>query len=205
MRAGAAAVASDRGGLRSQAVLLALQVGLSVTLLDVTALFGASFARVLNVDRGFTAERVLAVDIALPAARYADEPARQAIYDRLLAAVHSLPGVEGATTTSMLPLRGQGQIDFIAPEGSTLPRSGLPNANFRFVAPEFSGRLASRCSAAARSPTRSAIRSAPRPPSSPHRPPRVCGPARIPSANDSAAASTPSRASRWWAWSAMRA
>jgi predicted permease len=137
LRAGAAAVASDRGGLRSQAVLLALQVGLSVTLLVVTALFGASFVRVLKVDRGFTAERVLAVDVALPATRYADEPVRQATYDRLLAAIHTLPGVEGVTTTSMLPLRGQGQINFIAREGSTLPRSELPSANFRFVAPEF--------------------------------------------------------------------
>jgi predicted permease len=62
---------------------------------------------------------------------------RQATYDRLLAAVHALPGVEGASTTSMLPLRGRGQVNFIAPDGNTLPISQLPSANFRFVAPEF--------------------------------------------------------------------
>jgi predicted permease len=62
---------------------------------------------------------------------------RQATYDRLLAAVHALPGVEGATTTSMLPLRGAGQVNFIAPEGNTLPVSHLPSANFRFVAPDY--------------------------------------------------------------------
>jgi predicted permease len=137
LRASATAVASDRRGLRSHATLLALQVGLSVTLLVVTALFGASFLRVLTVDRGFTADRVLAVDLVLPAARYAAEPARQATYDRLLAAIHALPGVAGATTTSMLPLRGQGQINFIAPEGNTRPTSELPSANFRFVAPDY--------------------------------------------------------------------
>jgi predicted permease len=137
LRAKATAVASDRGSTRSHATLLALQVGLSVTLLVVTALLGTSLMRVLTVDRGFSAERVLATEVALPATRYAEEPVRRAAYDRLLAAVRALPGVEGATTTSMLPLRGQGQINFIAPEGNTLPRSALPSANFRFVAPEF--------------------------------------------------------------------
>ena len=137
LSAGVAAVASDRGGLRSHAALLAVQVGLCVTLLIVTGLFGASFIRVMTADRGFTAERVLAVDLSLPATRYAEERVRQATYDRLLAAVHALPGVEGASTTSMLPLRGRGQVNFIAPDGNTLPISQLPSANFRFVAPEF--------------------------------------------------------------------
>ena len=38
----------------------------------------------------------LAVDVALPAARYPDERTRQAAYDRLLAAVHMVPGVKAA-------------------------------------------------------------------------------------------------------------
>jgi len=62
---------------------------------------------------------------------------RQRAYDRLLAAVHALPGVEGATTTSTLPLRGPGQTNFIVPDGRTAPRSEQPSANFRFVAPEY--------------------------------------------------------------------
>ena len=66
-------VAGDRGGLRRHAMLLALQVGVSVILLVVTGLLTLSFVRVLTVDRGFIAKRVLAVDMALPATRYADE------------------------------------------------------------------------------------------------------------------------------------
>ena len=137
LRASATAVASDRSALRSHALLLAAQVGLSVTLLVVTGLLGVSFMRVLNVDRGFNAEHVLAVDLALPAARYADEPTRQAAYDRILSAIHALPGVLAASTTSMLPLRGGGQSNFMVTEGSTLPPTQSPSANFRFVAPEF--------------------------------------------------------------------
>jgi putative ABC transport system permease protein len=137
LRVGAMAVASDRRGLRSHALLLVAQVALSVTLLVVTALFVTSLVRVLNVDRGFSAERVLVVDVALPATRYAEEPVRQAAYDRMLDAVHALPGVEGAATTSMLPLRGEGQVNFVAREGAILSASELPSANYRFVAPEY--------------------------------------------------------------------
>jgi predicted permease len=137
LRASATAVASDRGALRSHALLLAVQVALSVTLLVVTGLLGVSFMRVLKVDRGFNVEHVLAVDLALPATRYADEPTRQAAYDRILRAIHLLPGVQAASTTSMLPLRGGGQTNFIVKEGSTLPPTQAPSANFRFVGPEF--------------------------------------------------------------------
>src|SRR5205823_1737693 len=115
----------------------ALQVALSLALLVITALLGASFVRLLNVDRGFSAERVLVVPLSLPAQRYAAEAPRLAVYDRLLAAVHALPGVQSVTTVSSIPLAGEGQVNALAPDGSTLPRSEQPSANFRFVAPEF--------------------------------------------------------------------
>ncbi len=136
LRAGALSVTGDRSARRSHATLLALQVALSVTLLVITTLLGTSLVRVLNVDRGFTSAQVLAVDLALPGSRYADEPVRQTAYDRLIAAVRTIPGVQSVTTTSLLPLRG-GQNNFIVPEGSTTPIFNQPNANFRFVAPEF--------------------------------------------------------------------
>src|SRR6201999_2378605 len=103
----------------------------------VTGLLGVSFMRALNIDRGFDAEHVLTVDLALPAARYATEPARQATYDRILASLQDLPGVQSASTTSMLPLLGRGQSNFIVKEGSTVPPTQSPAANFRFIAPDF--------------------------------------------------------------------
>jgi predicted permease len=114
-----------------------MQVSLSVVLLVVTGLLSASFLRLLNVDRGFTSARLLAVDVALPASRYAEEAPRQAAYDRVLAAIHGVPAVEHVTPTSMLPLAGGGQVNFIAPEGNTRPRSEQPSANFRMVGPEY--------------------------------------------------------------------
>lgn len=137
LRAGGGGTTGDRAGLRTRSALLALQVALSVALLVVTALLSLSFARLLRVDRGFNAEPVLAVDVALPMNRYGVESMRLAAYDRLLAAIQALPGVEAATTTSMLPLSGQGQVNFVAADGNTRPTSELPTANFRFVAPDY--------------------------------------------------------------------
>jgi predicted permease len=137
LRAGALTKTGDRGGMRTRAALLALQVALSLTLLVVTGLLGTSFVRLMNVDRGFVADRVLLVPLSLPAGRYSAEPQAIAAYDRLLAAGRALPGVVGVTTISSAPLSGQGQVNTIAPSGSTLPRSEQPTANFRFVGPEF--------------------------------------------------------------------
>src|SRR5262249_13054773 len=137
LRAGALATTSDRGGTRTRGALLALQIGLSLTLLVVTALLGASFVRLMNVDRGFAAERVLVVPVSLPARRYEGEATRLAVHDRMIAALQALPGVQSATTLSAPPLSGSTQVNSLAPDGRTAPRSEQPAANYRFVGPDF--------------------------------------------------------------------
>ena len=137
LRAGALSTTGDRGSARTRGALLALQVALSLTLLVVTGLLTASFVRLMSVDRGFAAEHALVVPISMPASRYAPEPTRLAAYDRLVAAVRALPGVQSASTLSAPPLSGSTQVNSIAPDGSTLPRSEQPSANYRFVGPDF--------------------------------------------------------------------
>src|SRR5207253_3597274 len=56
---------------------------------------------------------------------------------RLIAAMHSLPGVTSATTLSASPLSGSVQVNMVTPEENRLPRSEQPPANFRLVGPEF--------------------------------------------------------------------
>ncbi len=137
LRATAMATTSDRGAVRTRGMLLAIQVAVSVTLLVVTGLLALSFIRLVNFDRGFAADRVLAVSISMPETRYGDTPVRLATYDRLLAAVHTVPGVESATTASMLPLAGAGQVNNIVPEGDVRPLAQQPSANYRFISPEY--------------------------------------------------------------------
>jgi len=129
--------ATDRGGLRVRATLLGVQVALSVTLLVVTGLFITSFVQLLRVDPGFSPERVTAVEIAPIASRYPNEKARAALYDRILAAARDLPGITSAAWTSALPLTGETWVDLIARIGDTRPSSQKPNANYRFIGPDY--------------------------------------------------------------------
>jgi len=137
LRAGGLATTGDPGATRTRSVLLAAQIAMSVTLLVVTGLLVLSFMRLVEIDRGFNADRVLAVSLSMPAARYADGSQRLATYDRLLAAVHDVPGVESATTASMMPMAGWGQTNPIVPDGDARPKAQQPTANFRFIGPEY--------------------------------------------------------------------
>ena len=128
---------TDRGGQRVRATLLAVQIAVSVTLLVVTGLFVSSFVRLLQVDPGVSPDRVVAAEIAPVARRYPGTAERAALYDRILAAARTLPGVTSAAWTSILPLTGETWIDVIARTDDGRPISEKPSANFRFIGPEY--------------------------------------------------------------------
>ena len=137
LRASGTAVTGDRAAGRTRQGLLALQVALSAVLLVVTTLLAVSFVRVMSVDRGYDADRVLTLGISLPESRCEKPDTAVAAYDRMLTAVRAVPGVVGVTSSSMLPLNGEGMVNFIAADGDPRPITTQPSANFRLVGPEF--------------------------------------------------------------------
>ena len=137
LRSGSAAAGQGPAAMKARATLTAAQVALSVTLLTVTALLGASLLRVLRVDYGFSGDHVLAVPVAMPVARYAENASRVEAHGRILDAVKSIPGVRIVSSTSLLPMRGEGQVNFVLAAGTNVPRSEQPSANFRFISPDY--------------------------------------------------------------------
>jgi putative ABC transport system permease protein len=137
LRATAQATTSDRRALSTRSTLLALQVALSVTLLVVTMLLTVSFMRVMKIDRGFSTDHVLAVDVALPGSRYAAAPDRVRAYERIAAAVRAVAGVDRADWVSNLPLTGESWVDGIVPIGYSRTSRDVPVANYRFVGADF--------------------------------------------------------------------
>jgi predicted permease len=129
--------ATDRGGLRVRATLLAVQVAMSVTLLVVTGLFVTSFVQLLRVDPGFSPERVTAGRNRADRQPVSGRKARAALYDRILAAARDLPGITSAAWTSALPLTGETWVDLIARIGDARPSSQKANANYRFIGPDY--------------------------------------------------------------------
>jgi predicted permease len=114
-----------------------VQVALSVTLLVVTGLFLTSLLRLLAVDPGFSAARVVTVEIAPVTTRYPDTKARAALYDRIGEQARRVPGVTSVAWTSALPLTGETWVDSVARPDDTTPNAQRPNANYRFVGPDY--------------------------------------------------------------------
>lgn len=79
--------------------LLAAEVALSLALLLGGAQLVRGLVKALREDPGFNPEQLVAAQIVLPAARYAEAPARAAFADRLLEALRAAPGVTAAGTT----------------------------------------------------------------------------------------------------------
>ena len=94
-----------RGLARLRGGLAAAQVALALTLLAGAAILLAGFSRLQHVDLGFRVERVLALEVHLPTARY-DAPRRADVQEELARRFEAIPGVKAAGGISRLPATG---------------------------------------------------------------------------------------------------
>jgi predicted permease len=102
---------------RSRAVLVTVEVTMSVILLITSGLLIRAVWRVQSIDPGFAPEHVLTLKTALPRPEY-DSPARRAqFYDRVLTGVRALPGVQSAGYTSGLPMITTGLVTSVEVAG----------------------------------------------------------------------------------------
>ena len=142
LKSGGRGNTDGRGGLRVRNVLVTLEVGLSAALLVTAGLLIASFVRLMNVDRGFQVDRVLAMDLSLLSTRYPNPPERAAFFQRVLEKAAAMPGVRNASMVSALPLMGETWIDIVGLEHDTRPMVELPSTNVRFISPGYFQTLA---------------------------------------------------------------
>ncbi|HTI36296.1 MAG TPA: FtsX-like permease family protein [Vicinamibacterales bacterium] len=91
------------GSRRLWPALIVTQVALSMLLLVGAGLLLRSFVAAVNVDLGYDAARVIAVDISLPEVAYAEPARRIEFYDRALERLRANPAVTAAGLTSVLP------------------------------------------------------------------------------------------------------
>jgi predicted permease len=117
--------------------LVAVEVAVSVALLLVAGLLTTSLVRLMRIDRGFDAQRVLTAEINLPDKSYADPSRRTAFFKQMLERLGQLPGLEQAGIVSQLPLTGDQWIDMIRVPGDPRPEMRLPTEHFRWVSPGY--------------------------------------------------------------------
>ena len=106
------------GGARLLRGFVAAQIALSTALAVGAMLLGASFARLMSVDRGFDTADAVVLPLAPPDDTGRSDGGALGWYDRILSETRSLPGVRAAHLTFRAPDGGSGiNLRAIQPEG----------------------------------------------------------------------------------------
>jgi putative ABC transport system permease protein len=113
-------------------------MALALTLLTGAGLLIKSFARLQGVNPGFVPEHLLTFNLALPDSRYAERAQQVALFDRVLPAIHAVPGVRSVGLTSVMPFGGSWTTGSFEIEGYQVPENQPgPWGDIRMVSPDF--------------------------------------------------------------------
>jgi predicted permease len=117
--------AGRRTGTARGALVIA-ETAIAVMLLIGAGLLIKSFARLQSVNPGFSTDNVLTAQIALPATRYADAPARIAFWNRVIERARAIPGVTSVGLTTNVPFDGNVSSGSYTIAGRTLAPGEAP-------------------------------------------------------------------------------
>jgi putative ABC transport system permease protein len=109
---GASRSATASHGFMLRRVLVAVQLGLALTLLATAALLVQSSVRLASADRGFRSQGVLTFDVRPSPETYRTRDQRARLYRQIVEGISVLPGVVSAGVTHRLPLTGNSSSGF---------------------------------------------------------------------------------------------
>jgi putative ABC transport system permease protein len=122
----------DRFGLRR--ALVTAQVALSLVLVVGALLFSRSLGKLLGVDTGFRASGIVITDLDFSQLKLAPER-RQPFKHDLLAQVRTIPGVDAAAETEIVPLSGNAANNNMWMDGHD--RSQKKTVDLDWVSPNY--------------------------------------------------------------------
>jgi putative ABC transport system permease protein len=122
---------------RLRAVLVTVEITMSVILLIMSGLLLRAVWRVQAVDPGFVADNVLTIRTALPRPKYEDPARRGQFYDQVLEDVRVLPGVRSAAYVSGLPMQMIGGVGSVQVAGQPIRRGWDAIVSRRFVTSQY--------------------------------------------------------------------
>lgn len=116
--------------------LVVVETALSLVLLAGAGLLMRSFDRLLRVDPGFQPQHLLTFRVSAPDKRY-DDDQRVALFNRIMARLQALPGVQAVSAAFPMPLTGGNiQISFSI-EGQPVAIGDEPSERVSVIAPRF--------------------------------------------------------------------
>jgi putative ABC transport system permease protein len=127
-----------RQPVRLRQLLVVSETVLAVVLLVAAGLLLQSFRRLMAVDPGWRADRVLTATVTIPSFSYPDANDVVDFYGALLPRIASLPGVSAAGAVSFAPLAGTlGPTDIEVDGWVGGPDTPRPTAAIRAVTPGY--------------------------------------------------------------------
>jgi predicted permease len=117
--------------------LIVLEIAFSLVLLAGTGLLLRSFIRLANVDKGFDADHVLTMHIAVNPTQYSDPKRTMSYLEQIVRNTRNLPGVESAGFISNLPFSGNSVSGDFQIQGVAFDPNHLSNASKEFVVGDY--------------------------------------------------------------------
>jgi hypothetical protein len=136
LRAQSGQPGGPRAAARFRAALVTTQIALSVTLLIVAGLLAKSLANVASVQLGLNADHVLMFSVSPRLNGYKPEDTLRFI-DQAREAIGALPGVTGATTTSVALLAGNNWGTSVSVQGFEAGPDADTGVNANYIGPNF--------------------------------------------------------------------
>ena len=124
LKEGAALTGGDVRGRRSRSILVASQLALAMALLIVSGLFIRSMIAYARTPLGFDPSGILTLQVEIPDWRYRSPASIAEYYDRLLARIAAMPGVQSVAAVDRLPVLGPERVRNLVIDGYA---SGRPD------------------------------------------------------------------------------
>lgn len=127
----------NTGGFRAalRNTLVVIEVALSLVLLIGASLFVRSFLNLQNASLGFDTTPLMTMRFYLPGAAYESDDAKARRVADVVQRTESLPGVQAAFSSNMVPMGGGGGGGRVIVEGRAVERGKEPGISFTGVTP----------------------------------------------------------------------
>ncbi len=119
-------------------IFVVSEIALSFGLLSVASLLLYQLGNLRTLNRGFDTANVLTMSTFAPMKKYPTDKARWTFESQLVNAIESIPGVESAGFTQLLPLKGWGANTMVEVEGQPIvPDIKKESIEDRFISPDY--------------------------------------------------------------------
>jgi putative ABC transport system permease protein len=124
---------------RGRRLLVIGQVALAVIVLAAAGLLTRSLFNLQAIDLGLAAERLVLVDLHLPATAYAERESRARFFDQVFTQLEAVPGISAVTPVNVAPFTDRGwDVPRVTAEGQSNDQAATnPSLNLESIHPNY--------------------------------------------------------------------